>query len=351
MIISTNPELRLHVPSNAVDEVMLLQGILDNSEKDFLKDKLGAALYDKLGEYYQDISPDAFVSDVMNGTYTADPWAELLLCAQRMVANDSLARYIYQQAISVNSAGVNVATSNDYDSADSKLLDKGASAFRKEAMVALNNLLVMLEGWAEDISSTNDTNDTDLPDDDGSTTDTDSKTEIVTLWKQSKYYYLHGTLLIPTCADLQHYIDIYDNRDKFIRLLPDLHFIQDEYVTDFVGEELLEELKASDDALDKKIMRKLTRMLVARLEERTTVLAIDKQRRSQAHDEAIDLQTSVASLLAERKANKEAEEAEKEGTTDITDGNDKHCDRRSDGRPGYENNRADSKMFVSPLIF
>ncbi len=341
MIISTNPELRLHIPSNAVDEVMLLQGILDNSEKDFLRDKLGAALYDKLCEYYQGISPDAFVSDVMNGTYTSDPWAELLLCAQRMIANDSLARYIYQQAISVNSAGVNVATTNDYDSADSKLIDKGAGAFRKEAMVALNNLLIMLEGWAED------TTDTDNADD----TDTDSKTEIIALWKQSKYYYLHSDLLIPTCADLQHYIDIYENRDKFIRLLPDLHFVQDEYVTDFVGEELLGEIKSSDDAIDKKIMRKLTRMLVARLEERTTVLAIDKQRRGQAHDEAIDLQTSVSSLLAERKAKKEAEEAKNEETADNTTGKDKHPDRRTGEKSGYENNRADSKMFVSPLIF
>lgn len=338
MIISTNPELRLHVPSNAVDEVMLLQGILDNSEKDFLKDKLGATLYDKLCEYYQGISPGTFVSDVMNGTYTADPWAELLLCAQRMVANDSLARYIYQQAISVNSAGVNVTTSNDYDSADSKLIDKGANAFRKEAMVALNNLLVMLEGWAEDDSTT----------DNAESAETDSKTEIVTLWKQSKYYYLHSDLLIPTCADLQRYIDIYENRDKFIRLLPDLHFVQDEYVTDFVGEELLEELKASNDAIDKKIIRKLSRMLVARLEERTTVLAIDKQRRSQAHDEAIDLQTSVVSLLAERKAKKDVEEAEKEGSTDNTDN---LCGYRTNEKPGYENNRADSKMFVSPLIF
>ena len=37
MILLTNQELRLHLPSNAVDEVANLQGMLDNSEKDFLK--------------------------------------------------------------------------------------------------------------------------------------------------------------------------------------------------------------------------------------------------------------------------------------------------------------------------
>ena len=333
MIISTNSELRLHIPSNAVDEVMLLQGILDNSEKDFLKDKLGAALYDKLSEYYQDIVPGAFVNNVTNGTYANDPWAELLLNAQRMVANDSLARYIYQQAISVNSAGVNVASTNDYDAADSKLLDKGASAFRKEAMVALNNLLVLLENWAEEVSSADDAEDTDA-----------DKTEIVTLWKQSKYYYLHSDLLIPTCAALQHYIDIYDNRDKFIRLLPDLHFIQDEYIADFVGENILSEIKVSDDAADKKIMRKLLRMLVARLEERTQVLAIDKARRNQAHDEAIDLQTSVLELLKTRKAKQDAEKETSDNANTSTNG-------YAEDKPEFGNNTPESKMFVSPLIF
>ena len=53
MILSTTKELRLHIPSNASDEISSLQGILDNSEKDFLRDKLGDSLYNRLCEYYQ----------------------------------------------------------------------------------------------------------------------------------------------------------------------------------------------------------------------------------------------------------------------------------------------------------
>lgn len=322
MILSTNSELRLHLPSNAVDEVALLQGILDNSEKDFLKDKLGAGLYDKLCEYYLTISPEDFAYKVTTGAYSSDAWAELLLNAQRMVANDAMARYIYQQAISVNSAGVNVASTNDYEAADSKYLDKGATAFRKEAMVALNNLLILLEDWAQ------------------ATEPTDDQTKIVSLWQQSKYFYNHADLLIPTCAALQHYIDIYDSRDKFVRLLPDLHFVQEEYVVDFVGEDVLSELKTSDDAADKKIMRKLLRMLVARLEERTSVLTIDKARRAQAHDEATSLQQSLLLLLKARKEKKEAEEH-----PDVAPPSD------ADSADGYKNNLPGSRMFVSPLIY
>jgi hypothetical protein len=346
MIISTNPELRLHLPSNAVDDVLLLQGILDNSEKDFLKDKLGATLYDKLCEYYQGISKETFVSNVNDGTYASDPWAELLLNAQRMVANDAMARFIYQQAVSVNSSGVNMASSEDYASADTKALDKSASAFRREAMVALNNMLILLEGWAEELSAAESSAS------DGSTAETSesteadtAKAEIVALWQKSKYYYLHSDLLISTCAALQHYIDIYDSRDKFIRFLPDLHFIQDEYVADLIGDDVLDELKASDDAADKRIVKKIKRLMVALLEERTTVLTIDKQRRQTAHDEATSLRQSVLVLLQEREAKKKAEAEQK------ADADTPQPAQEPDEGKGYENNQTGSRMFVSPVIY
>ncbi len=329
MILTDNAELRLHLPSNAVDEITLLQGVLDNSEKDFLQDKLGGELYGKLCEFYGGITPAAFCSDVYDGTYSQKPWEDLLLNAQRMVANDAMARYAYQQAISVNSMGVNVANSSDYDAADSKLLDKGVAAFRKEAMVALNNTLILLEKWAT------------------AQDPADEQKEIAALWRKSKYYYLHADLLIPTCAALQRYLDIYENRDKFIRLLPDLHFIQDEYITDLVGEEVLEELKTSDDAKDKRILNKALRLMVLLLEERATVLPTDKTRRSQAHDEAVSVRTSLLALLRERKAARE--ETEKTEAGEKPPYPTRPTDRGKER--GFKNNRRGAKIFVSPMIY
>ena len=89
MILSSNQELRLHLPSNAVDDVANLQGMLDNSEKDFLKPRLGASLYDRLCKQYASIEPSVFCDAVGDGTYVNDPWNELLLYAQRMIANDA----------------------------------------------------------------------------------------------------------------------------------------------------------------------------------------------------------------------------------------------------------------------
>lgn len=343
MILSTIQELRLHLPSNAVDEVALLQGVLDNSEKDFLLDKLGTSLYDRLCKYYNtETTPDDFFYSITSGTYASDPWAILLLNAQRMIANDAMARYVYQQAVSVNGAGVNVASSNDYAAADTKLIEKGVQGYRKEAMTSLNILLTTLETWAEQINTPAEA-DTDETADNADSTDStttdehEAIVEIVTLWQESRYYYLHGDLLIPTCAVLQEYIDVYDNRDKFIRLLPDLRFIQDEYITDAIGEDTLADLLHSTADTDKRLLRRVRRLMVACLEERTQVLPIDKSRRLQAHDEAIALKENIINAI------KEKQKAAEETTATTTD--------TASSDEGFKNNQDGTRMFVSPLLY
>lgn len=341
MILSTNKELRLHVPSNAFDDVSLLQGILDNSEKDFLRDKLGTPLYNRLCEYYKlNIDADDFYLAVTDGTYAQHPWQELLLNAQRMIANDTLSRYAYQQLISANGAGMNMASSQDYAVATDKMLDKGVQGFKKEAMVSLNNLLLLLEGWAKLTMPMpiDDTTTEQTPTEQPTAPTEDERMaeieEIVHLWQQSEYYYLHHDLLIPTCAILQQYIDIYANRDKFIRLIPDLRFIQDEYITDVLGEDTLSVLLHADDEQSQRLLRKVRRLMVAYLEERTTVLTIDKSRRQQAHNESISLRTSIQSML---KAKQEAEQAKAE--------------MAPDDNKGFENNQPGSKIFVPPMLY
>lgn len=344
MILSTINELRLHIPSNAIDEISYLQGILDNSEKDFLRDKLGDSLYNRLCEYYQTVSPDDFYKAVSNGEHSQQPWMQLLLMAQRMVTYDAMSRFAYTQALSINGTGINVASSDDYGTASKDLLDKGVQGYKREAMVSLNQMLVMLEGWAKDcVKKTAQS----VPNTDNSVLKTDESVqtseieEITNLWKESTYYYLHHDLLIATCADLQHYLDIYESREKFIRLLPDLHFIQDEYISEAIGEDTVQRLLHTDDPNDKPLLRKVRRLMVAHLEERTTILTIDKARRAAAHNEAIALRTSVLRLMEMRKAADAANNTPDKPSTNTTDSTSK----------GYENNQPDSKIFVSPLLY
>lgn len=341
MLLSTNQELRLHVPSNAFDDVSLLQGILDNSEKDFLRDKLGTPLYNRLCEYYKlNIDTNDFYLAVTNGTYAQHPWQELLLNAQRMVANDTLSRYAYQQLLSANGAGMNMASSQDYAVANDKMLDKGVQGFKKEAMVSLNNLLLLLEGWAKLTHP--------MPIDD-TATDTTAPTEeermaeieeIVKLWQQSEYYYLHHDLLLPTCAVLQQYIDIYNNRDKFIRLIPDLRFIQEEYIEDVFGAAFITEMLQATDT--DRLLKKSRRLMVAYLIERTSVLTFDKLTRQQAHDDAVSLRDSILKTLADRKAAEQPKPTTPTETPNTT---------QSDSGKGFENNQPGTRIFVSPMLY
>ena len=344
MILSTTKELRLHIPSNAIDEISSLQGTLDNSEKDFLRDKLGDSLYDQLCEYYQSISPDEFYLSVTNGEHTHQPWQQLLLMAQRMVTYDAMSRFAYTQALSINGTGINVASSEDYGAASKDLLDKGVQGYKREAMVSLNQMLMMLEGWAKKMATPApiaDADSTEPPTTDPPDEQHKAIEEISLLWQESQYYYLHHDLLIATCADLQHYLDIYESREKFIRLLPDLHFIQDEYISEAIGEDTVQRLLHTDDPADKPLLRKVRRLMVAHLEERTTILTIDKARRAAAHNEAIALRTSVLRLMEMRKAADVANTTTDKPSTNTTDSTSK----------GYENNQPDSKIFVSPLLY
>ena len=354
MILSTTKELRLHIPSNAIDDISSLQGILDNSEKDFLRDKLGDSLYNRLCEYYQTISPDDFFMAVSNGEHSQQPWMQLLLMAQRMVTYDAMSRFAYPQALSINGAGINMASSDDYGKAAKEILDEGVQDYKREAMVSLNQMLAMLEGWARIINApapiderteTTEPSDTELngePNDEQNEEQHNAIEEITTLWQESRYYYLHHDLLIATCEDLQYFLDIRHNRDKFIRLLPDLHFIQDEYISEAIGEDTVQHLLHTTDPNDKPLLRKVRRLMVAHLEERTTILTIDKARRASAHNEAIALRTSVLRLMEMRKAvdaaNNTPTDKPSTNTTDST------------GK-GYENNQPDSKIFVSPLLY
>ena len=379
MILSTNQELRLILPSNAVDEIANLQGVLDNSEKDFLQDKLGKPLYTRLCEYYTTLGGDGFYQQLTDGSYAKKPWSVLLNLAQRMVVNDAMARYAYQQILSVNGAGVNIASSTDYDPATEKLLDKGVAGYRMEAMVSLNNLLKLLENWAVSINtpaeasatkdgsastevqkgkstevqngeSTEVQNDesTEVPNDESTEAHTAIE-EIVLLWQESKYYYLHHDLLFPTCSVLEQYLSVHDNRDKFIRLLPDIRYVQDEYIADVFGDELIDRLQHADDR--DKLLRKVRRLMTAYLVERTTVIAFDKATRMLAHNESVSLRDSVYRLLNAEKQAQEAADGNASSASSSSTASSSSSSSAEDKSGGYENNQDGGKIFVTPLMF
>lgn len=386
MILFTNQELRLHLSSNAVDEVANLQGMLDNSEKDFLKPRLGASLYDRLCKQYASIEPLIFCEAVAAGTYVNDPWNELLLYAQRMIVNDAMAQNIEKQALSVNGSGINVASSNDYAVATDKQIAQGKESYRQSAMTSLNNLLSLLEGWAKEVNTpmpietAGDGAEGSTPSDgsnqgsssEGTDEGTDSGKddadeaekkrheaieEIVTLWQESKYYYYHRDLLFPTCESLHPYLDIYGNRDKFVRLIPDMLFIQSEYLEEAFGEDFIPRLLQADE--NDKMLKKARQLVAAYLKERTSVISFDKLTRSTAHNDAITVRESIHRLLKKEEAEKQAkldaaksENALEGSTPSSSTSNASSASSSNDkgGSEGYDNNQKGSRIFVTPIL-
>ena len=385
MILFTNQELRLHLPSNAVDDVANLQGMLDNSEKDFLKPRLGASLYDRLCKQYASIDPSVFCESVGDGTYVNDPWNEFLLYAQRMIVNDAMAQNIEKQALSVNGSGINVASSNDYAVATDKQIAQGKESYRQSAMTSLNNLLSLLEGWAKEVNTpmpieaegngVEDSTPSDGSNQGSSSEGTDEGTdsgkddaaeaeakqheaieEIVTLWQESKYYYYHRDLLFPTCESLQPYLDIYGNRDKFVRLIPDMLFIQSEYLEEAFGEDFIPRLLQASE--DDKLLKKARQLIAAYLKERTSVINFDKLTRSTAHNDAITVRESIHRLLKKEEAEAQAKidaskadsDTESNTPTSTSNASSASSSDNKDGSEGYQNNQKGSRIFVTPIL-
>jgi hypothetical protein len=163
-------------------------------------------------------------------------------------------------------------------------------------------------------------------------------------------------MLIPSARVLQEYFNIYDSREKFIQMLPDLRFLQEEILAPAIGEDLCaylvkfattgkipnaEEAAESADTAETDTaetdtaepgtaepdtaeantaepgtaeadtaeanyplstihysLNKSRKYLAAALENRTLVLKTDKLRRQQAHDEAVRLFASLQQYIA-----------------------------------------------------
>ena len=301
MIITTIEELRLCFPSHAIDHIDAFVGYIDNSEHEFLLQPLGQPLYDKLCDWY-DAHKDkdaTTVDDRMAGYYN-----RLLLIAQRCVAFDAMSRAIDQQAISINGSGINFASADDYKPADRDAINAAKQSYLKEAHSALNRLLYPLEQWTSECPTEEDV-----------TEKTSELYEICKFWRSSRYFYLAAQLLIPSATVLQEYLNIYDSREKFIQMLPDLHFIQEEQIAPSIGEDFCEFLvgmqlkggtkrdataavsstpKVLADDTDipptlRRLLHKLRKIEATLLEGRTKVLKVDKDRRIAARDEGMRL--------------------------------------------------------------
>lgn len=290
MILTTPLELRQYLPTHVIESLEAYAGFIDNSEHDFLLERIGKPLYAELTKKYNelDVPEMAMVSSA-----TPSPWLLLIHLCQRPVAFDMLYRAADVSAVSVNESGLNIVDTDGYDSADKDTIERYKRRLYTEAHRSMDRLLVTLEEWAEEL--------------DGEGDDLDEKKEIIALWRQSKYFYLAEGLFINTARKLNEFIDFYENREKFIQLLPDLRYCQEFILRmelgDALTDDLMEKMQSGNGSdVEKKAIRLAQYALALKVEDRSTMF-----KRPEAKDEAIGAMRRLVDFLS---ANQDALDAE-----------------------------------------
>lgn len=276
MLLTTPEELRQYHPSHLLENLDGLRGIIHNSERSVLIEKIGEPLYAKLTEYYEGLSdPDSILPDGNN----ASPMEELLHLCQAPIAFDTLYRAADVQSISLNASGLNILSTDGYESAKEDSIDRFKNRMYKEAHDAIDLLLATLEEWAKEVGK--------FAEDAELTDDQKEKKAIVSLWKESIFFYLVDGLFLNTARKFNEYVNIYENREKFIQLLPDLRYCQDITIRLELGDELTDDLleKMRTNTANKAEARtviNLQRTLALYVEARNAMF-----KRKEAKDEAI----------------------------------------------------------------
>lgn len=288
MIISTPEEVRQFLPSHVLVNIDTVRGFLDNSEHDFLAERIGQPLLAQLQTEYKTMEKNNIVVQLAQFSYDdRTVWQKLLNLCQRVVVFDAFSRAADVHAISLNDAGLNIAESQGYDAADTKVVDKYKAQLAKESHAASNRLLIQLEEWQKSLGK-RDTEDENQPENVAEPTpDEQAMKDIIELWKQSAYYYYADGLLFNTATEFGLYVNIYESREKFIQLLPDIRYCQETHIEAEIGTELLLDLiekhrKGSLGKEEEVAYHKLQRVLSLQVEARSKVIF-----RKDAKDESI----------------------------------------------------------------
>lgn len=373
MIISTVEELSIYLPTHSMNNLDAMQGFFDNSQHDFLLDKVGKPLMRAAEKEYEALQ-DKNVLLPQNASEQT-PWHKLIVLCQRAIVFDAFMRSADISSVSVNNSGINIVSTGDYENADKDSLSRYKSRCNIEAHSAVNRLLIQLEEWAQECSTHQEEN-TEVENNESGNVGTNEPTNeptpelaIVELWRKSRYYYLADGLFINTATKFNEFIDIYDNREKFIQLLPDLRYCQEIILRPELGDALTDDLiTCSQTGTLNKDQSKAIVML-----QRTIALYVEARnkmfKRPEARDEAMmNLRLSIAYISTHQEQFGEAvksspfyqpptSEQQKTEVSGIASGSATppmiggvaQAETKNPAEP-WKNNRPDNALFISHAI-
>lgn len=221
MLLTLESEILAYLPTSKWRDVGRLLAVIEEEEENTLVPILGRKLFDHLNERYDElvveyggITPDAIDKNATDET------VRILRVCQKVALYLALGNNSGLLGVSLNAGGgMNVASSEYYDSADKDSVARFERDAWKKAHRNIDTLLSMLER--------------------------DAKKEdplFAELWKESTYYYKKRNLLFNTAMQMQDYLDIKGSRERYIELVPDIRYCQGVYLAPQVGDELMKKI-------------------------------------------------------------------------------------------------------------
>lgn len=259
MLISTQNEIVSLMPTARWSRPEQLLGYLEEEERVSLEPLLGTALYqhildeyERLRDEYEDITsttikptriakedarvPYADVTERLDaiqedrvacrcGCMPVDSFVvpsedmaaiRLIRICQQIEFYKMLSHKAGLLTVSFNEGGgMNVASTESYEPADDKRMDRVVKDAYMSAGRSIDSLLLFLEADAK------------------------GERQFTELWKDADTYFLHKDLLFQTARVLNEYLDINGERMAYNALVRDIRFCQNTYIRPRIGNTLL----------------------------------------------------------------------------------------------------------------
>lgn len=221
MLLTDRREIDIFLPTSVQESAESILTLAADAEETHLLPVLGRELFDHVDELYREVGLDDDWTLPKNGK-DADPGERLVRLCQEVVVYMTLADNAGLFSVSMNDAGLNTPSTQGYEEADDKRIDRFVKDAFKKGHRAIDRLLLFLE---EDACSV--------------------EPKFSDKWKSSRYYYLNHDTLFTTAVEFNRYVSIDESREWFVKLLPDIRFCSDTYLAPQVGYTLMESLVES----------------------------------------------------------------------------------------------------------
>ena len=221
MLLTERREIDIFLPTSVQESAESILTLAADAEETHLLPVLGRPLFDHIDELYQEVAlnDDWYLPQNRKDT---PPEQRLIRLCQEVVVYMTLADNAGLFSVSLNDAGLNTPSSQGYEEADEKRVDRFVKDAFKKGHRAIDRLLIFLE---EDARS--------------------EEPKFAEHWKSSRYFYENHDTLFTTAVEFNRYVNIDESREWFVKLLPDIRFCQDTYIAPQVGYTLTDTLVRS----------------------------------------------------------------------------------------------------------